>query len=164
MATVGGAVANTQKNVKIMLNPDVDGYTEILNHWKIHRKSIENNNVLKIKKILKPKYQLSGSRFLHLVYQGGFALLPPLVTLLIGGPTLRLLRMSGGWMGPDPSSFTLGDLKPTPIPLVISPSTVVFRSDWTCNLIHALVKQTQFCLSFIALWSQNGSFQTLQSC
>jgi len=32
MATVGGAVANTQKNVKIMLNPDVDGYTEILNH------------------------------------------------------------------------------------------------------------------------------------
>ena len=32
------------------------------------------------------------------------------------------------------------------------------------RLIHGLVKLTQFCLSFIALWSQNGSFQTLQSC
>jgi len=31
-------------------------------------------------------------------------------------------------------------------------------------LIHGLIKQTQFCVSFIALWSQNGSFQTPQSC
>jgi len=32
------------------------------------------------------------------------------------------------------------------------------------RLIHGLVKLTQFCLSFIALWSQNGSFQAPQSC
>jgi len=31
-------------------------------------------------------------------------------------------------------------------------------------LIHVLVKLTQFCVSFIALWSQNASFQTLQIC
>ena len=27
------------------------------------------------------------------------------------------------------------------------------------RLMHGLVKLTQFCLSLIALWSQNGSFQ-----
>jgi len=27
-----------------------------------------------------------------------------------------------------------------------------------------LMKQMQFCVSFIALWSQNGSFQELKSC
>ena len=31
-------------------------------------------------------------------------------------------------------------------------------------LIHGLVKLMQFGVSFIALWSQNGSFQTPQSC
>jgi len=31
------------------------------------------------------------------------------------------------------------------------------------RLMHALVRITLFCVSFIALWSQNGSFQTLQS-
>jgi len=29
-------------------------------------------------------------------------------------------------------------------------------------MTHELVKQTQFCVSFIALWSQNGNFQTQQ--
>jgi len=32
------------------------------------------------------------------------------------------------------------------------------------RLIHGLVKLTQFCVSFIVLWSQNGSFETPQSC
>jgi len=32
------------------------------------------------------------------------------------------------------------------------------------RLIHGLVKQTQFCVSFIALRSRNGSFQIPQSC
>jgi len=32
------------------------------------------------------------------------------------------------------------------------------------RLIHGLVKQTQFCVSFITLWSRNGSFKTPQSC
>ena len=30
--------------------------------------------------------------------------------------------------------------------------------------MHRLLKLTQFCVSFIALWSQNGRFQTPQSC
>jgi len=34
----------------------------------------------------------------------------------------------------------------------------------TRRLIHGLVKQMQFCVSFFALWSQNGSFQTPQRC
>jgi len=37
----------------------------------------------------------------------------------------------------------------------------VEQGDW--HMIHKIIKQTQFCMSFIALWSQNGSFQTLQS-
>jgi len=43
---------------------------------------------------------------------------------------------------------------------------VVFPSDGRRNkgLIHGLVKQTQFCVNFIALCLQNGSFQTPQSC
>jgi len=44
---------------------------------------------------------------------------------------------------------------------------VVFTCDGRQSprgLIHGLVKLTQFCVSFIALWAQNGSFQTLQSC
>jgi len=32
------------------------------------------------------------------------------------------------------------------------------------RLVHGLVKLTQFCVSFIGLWLQNGSFQTPQSC
>jgi len=32
------------------------------------------------------------------------------------------------------------------------------------RLIDGLVKLTQFCVSFIALWLQNGSFQIPQSC
>ena len=32
------------------------------------------------------------------------------------------------------------------------------------RLVHGLVKLTQFCVNFIALWLQNGSFQTPQSC
>ena len=32
------------------------------------------------------------------------------------------------------------------------------------RLIHGLVKLTQFCMSFTALWSQNENFQTPQSC
>ena len=31
------------------------------------------------------------------------------------------------------------------------------------RLIHGLVKQAKFCLNFIALWPQNGSFQRQQS-
>ena len=43
---------------------------------------------------------------------------------------------------------------------------VVFASGGGRNkgLIKGMVKQTHFCVSFIALWSQNGSFQTLRSC
>jgi len=34
----------------------------------------------------------------------------------------------------------------------------------TKGLIHGLVKQTRFCVSFIAPWWRNGSFQRPQSC
>jgi len=43
-----------------MVNADVDGCTKILNHRKIIRKTHKNNNVLKTKRMLKPKYKLSG--------------------------------------------------------------------------------------------------------
>ena len=36
--------------------------------------------------------------------------------------------------------------------------------DGAKRLIHALLKQTQFCVSFTAPWWRNGSFQTPQSC
>jgi len=43
---------------------------------------------------------------------------------------------------------------------------VVFASDgrWSEEIDTRLVTLTQFCVSFIAGWSQNGSFQTPQSC
>jgi len=43
---------------------------------------------------------------------------------------------------------------------------VVFTNDGRRNeqMIRGLVTLMQFCMSFIAVWSQNGSFQTPQSC
>jgi len=43
---------------------------------------------------------------------------------------------------------------------------VLFMSDGRRNkeLMHGLMKQTQFCVSFIPLLSKNGSIQTPQSC
>jgi len=38
-----------------MVNPHVDGQTKTLNHRKIIRKTHKNNNLLKIKRLLKPK-------------------------------------------------------------------------------------------------------------
>ena len=35
---------------------------------------------------------------------------------------------------------------------------------WFWSLIQRLARKTQFCVSFIALWPQNGSFPTPQSC
>jgi len=46
-----------------MVNLDVDGYTKTLNHRKIIRKIQKNNNLLKTKTTLKPKYKLMGARF-----------------------------------------------------------------------------------------------------
>jgi len=43
-----------------MVNPDVDGYTKTVNHRKIIRKAHKNNNLLATKRMLKPKYKLSG--------------------------------------------------------------------------------------------------------
>jgi len=39
--------------------PDVDGYTKTLNHQNVLRKTQKNNNLLKTKRILKPKYSMS---------------------------------------------------------------------------------------------------------
>jgi len=43
---------------------------------------------------------------------------------------------------------------------------VVFASDarWSKEIDKRMVKLTQFCVSFVALWPQNESFQTPQSC
>jgi len=44
---------------------------------------------------------------------------------------------------------------------------VLFTSDGrrsVMRLMHGLVKLTQFCVSFVDLWPQNGSFQSPQSC
>jgi len=45
-----------------MVNPDVDSYAKTLNHRKIIRKTQRNNNLLKTKRILKPKYHLRWRR------------------------------------------------------------------------------------------------------
>jgi len=50
---------------------------KILNHRKIIRKTDKNNNVLKTKRMLKPKYKLSGGRYLGLACQGGNSPLCP---------------------------------------------------------------------------------------
>jgi len=42
------------------VNPDVDGCKKALHIWKILRKAQKNNNLMKTKRILKPKYKLSG--------------------------------------------------------------------------------------------------------
>jgi len=42
----------------MMLNADVDGCTETLNHWKIIWNT--QKNILKAKRILKPKYERGG--------------------------------------------------------------------------------------------------------
>jgi len=55
----------------MMVNLDMDGYTKTLNHRKIIRKVQKNNNLLKTKTILKPKYKLNGARFSHLACQEG---------------------------------------------------------------------------------------------
>jgi len=55
----------------MLVNPDVDGHSKTLNHRKILRKTQENNDLLKTKRIVKPRYKLSGAWFLHLACQGG---------------------------------------------------------------------------------------------
>ena len=44
------------------------------------------------------------------------------------------------------------------------PWYVRVTGDGAWKLIQGVAKLTQFCVSFIALWSQNGSVQTPQSC
>jgi len=58
-----------------MVNPDVDGYTKTLNHGKILQKVQKIKNLLKTKRILKPKYKLSGGPFCTISLP--FAPLPP---------------------------------------------------------------------------------------
>jgi len=44
----------------MMVNLDVGGCTKTINHRNIIRNMQKNNNLLKTKTILKPKYKLSG--------------------------------------------------------------------------------------------------------
>jgi len=71
---------NQKKNRKMVVNPDLDGYTEAQNHRNILRKIQKNNNLLKSKRM--PKYELVGSCFfLHLDCQ--IALYPREVRLCV---------------------------------------------------------------------------------
>jgi len=49
-----------KKNWVMMVNPDVCGYTKPVNHRKTLWKTQENNSSLKLNRILKPGYKLSG--------------------------------------------------------------------------------------------------------
>jgi len=63
----------------MMVNLNVGGYTKTTNHRNMVQKMQRNNNLLKIKTILKPKYKLSGgSVFTFSLPRGGnFHPLPP---------------------------------------------------------------------------------------
>jgi len=52
------------------VNPGVDSYTKTLNHRKILRKT-QKTTLLKNKKILKPKYELSGGPIFTFSLPGG---------------------------------------------------------------------------------------------
>ena len=61
--TVGDPQANTEKNTwEVIVNPDVDGYTETPNQWKILWKC-KITNLLKTKKILKLEKSKQGPGF-----------------------------------------------------------------------------------------------------
>jgi len=70
LATVRGPLANTQK--KNLLNDDESGCGYL---YQIHKspennpKNAKNNNLLKTKRILKPKYKYSEVQFSHLACQ-----------------------------------------------------------------------------------------------
>jgi len=61
----------------MMVNPDVDGYTKTLNHREVLRKTQKNNNLMKAKKMPKPKYKLSRGQVSAFSFQGGDSLLCP---------------------------------------------------------------------------------------
>ena len=50
---------HSEKNWEMMVNPGMDGYTKILNHRKIPQ-TRKKQQILKTKRILTPKYTLSG--------------------------------------------------------------------------------------------------------
>jgi len=49
-----------RKKLETMVHPDVDGYTKTPIQRKILRKTKKGDNLLKTKRILKPKYKLNG--------------------------------------------------------------------------------------------------------
>jgi len=62
-----------------MVNLDVGGHTKTINHRNTIRKMQKNNNLLKTKTILKPKYKLSGGSFFTFnLPRGGISTLCPL--------------------------------------------------------------------------------------
>jgi len=81
-----------------MVNSDVDSYAKTLNHRKIIRKTQKNNNQLKTKGILTPKYHLMAVRFSHLECQRRhFAPLPP-VSYVTGYDVLFLHAVSCSYL------------------------------------------------------------------
>jgi len=52
-------VANTQKKLEVVVNPNVNAYTKTLNQRKILRKTQKRDNLLKTKRILKAECKLT---------------------------------------------------------------------------------------------------------
>jgi len=66
------------------MNPYVDGYIKTLNYQKILREMQRNNNLMKIKRIVNPKYVGRGPYFTLRLPGGRFASLPA-VSYTTGG-------------------------------------------------------------------------------
>ena len=70
------------------------------------------------------------------------------VLCLPTNPTQRMLQVSGNTLQVLEKLKYLGMVAYLPVP-----------EGGGRRLMYGLVKLTQFCVSLIALWSQNGSFQ-----
>lgn len=69
----------------MIVNPEVDGYTETRKHSKTLRKAFENAKKQCTEKQNITQYRKMGARLLYLAYQGGgrFSPLPPSITSLV---------------------------------------------------------------------------------
>ena len=115
-----------------MINPDVDGYIETLNHWKMLQKLQKHNNLLETKIILKPKYKLSGAQFLYLACQG--AILPSSHSVSYDtGHTFTYCKKVTSWMNAKNENYSktwknIGR-RETPLDLLIATTPPKIRSE-----------------------------------
>ena len=108
----------------MIVNPNVDVHTKTWNRWKTLRKSQKNNTLLKIKRVLKLKYKLSGGPvFTFSLPVGQFALSPPTPVSYATGKMIYSFCSSAVWLwGPQERFF---DCTPAVVPLTGRNSHVV---------------------------------------